>query len=213
MNVKICGITNEGDARMVLGAGADAIGVVVDVPVDTPRKITLEKAAVIRDFVSDISHAFVVVLMPETVDEVASVCGRLNPDGIQLHGSETPEFVREVKENVGCNIIKAIHVGGDVDLDYVKAVAEYADMLLLDTKAGDRVGGTGLTHDYTTDREIKELTGKRIILSGGLNPDNVVEAVKAVKPYAVDASSGVESEPGVKDLLKVSRFIEVTACL
>jgi phosphoribosylanthranilate isomerase len=104
-------------------------------------------------------------------------------------------------------------VDGNVSIDYVKDVAEYADMLLLDTKVGDKVGGTGVTHDYAVDRKIKESTDKRIILSGGLNPENVAAAVKTVRPYAVDVSSGVESKPGVKDPEKVNKFIAVTACL
>ena len=213
MNVKICGITNEADARMVLEEGADALGVIVDVPVDTPRKITLEEAVGIRESVSGASHAFIAVLMPSAVEEAVDVADALKPDGIQLHGAESPEFVAELKESVDCSIIKAIHISEDTDMDYVKAVAEHADMLLLDTKAGGRVGGTGQTHDYAADNEIKRLTGKRIMLSGGLNPENVAAAVAAVRPYAVDASSGVESAPGVKDREKVRRFIEVTACL
>jgi phosphoribosylanthranilate isomerase len=213
MNVKICGITSVGDAGMVLEAGADAIGVIVDVPVDTPRKISLEKAIEIRDAVSDISHTFIAVLMPETVDEVVKITDALNPDGIQLHGSEEPEFLIELRNTVDCNIIKALHIDGSLDLDYVRAVAEQSDMLLLDTKVGEKVGGTGRTHDYALDNEIKKMTKKRIMLSGGLNPDNVAAAVAAVKPYAVDAASGVESRPGVKDPEKVRKFIEVTACL
>ncbi len=213
MNVKVCGITSQGDAGMVLEAGADAIGVIIGVPVETPRKITLERAAEIRDSVSHISHTFIAVLMPETVGEVVDACVRLEPDGVQLHGTESQDFLRELQERVSCRIIKSIHVSDDVDMDYVKSVSEYADMLLLDTKAGGKVGGTGAQHDYGLDRKIREETGKRIILAGGLNPDNVADAVKAVKPYAVDVSSGVESEPGKKDPEKVRKFMEVTACL
>lgn len=213
MIVKVCGITSAGDARMALQEGADAIGVIVDVPVDTPRKISLKEAAKIREAVSDMSHTFIAVLMPETVEEVVKVVDKLRPDGVQLHGTESPELLKELRDRVDTNIIKAVHVGDDLDMEYVKAVAQHADMLLLDTKTGGKVGGTGKTHDREADNRIKALTGKPIILSGGLTPANVAEAVKAVKPYAVDTSSGVEKAPGIKDKEKVRKFIEVTACL
>ena len=213
MNVKVCGITNVEDARMVAEAGADAIGVIVDVSVETPRKITVDDAVRIRSSISDIGHAFITVIMPETVEEAVTIYDRVKPDGMQLHGSETAKFIRELKAKTGCQIIKAIHVDNSLDMDYVTSVADYADMLLLDTKVASRVGGTGTTHDYALDKEIKKATGKRIILAGGLNAGNVAAAVAEVKPYVVDVSSGVESEPGVKDPAKVRKFIEVTACL
>jgi len=159
------------------------------------------------------SNTFIAVLMPKTVGDVTRITEALNPDGIQLHGDETPDFIAEIRDNVDCDIIKAVHIDAHVDFGYVRAVAEYADMLLLDTKAGGKAGGTGMTHDYAADKKIKRLTNKRIILSGGLTPENVEAAVEAVRPYAVDASSGVESKPGVKDPMKVRKFIEVTACL
>ena len=213
MNVKICGITSEADARMALEAGADAIGVIVDVPVATPRKVTLERAMSIKSSVSDISHAFIAVMMPNDTREVVDLFERLEPTGIQLHGFERPELLSELRDKVDCRIIKAIHIDGGVDMEYVDSVEPYADMLLLDTKVGKKVGGTGQTHDYRLDAEIKSRTRKKIMLSGGLNPDNVKAAVEAVSPYAVDVSSGVESSPGVKDPEKVEAFIEVTRCL
>jgi phosphoribosylanthranilate isomerase len=213
MNVKVCGITSAADARMALEEGADAVGVIVDVPVQTSRKVNIDLAAQIRDSVSDMSCAFIAVTMPKTVEEAEKVCVKVRPDGIQLHGEETPEFLSKLRGRVGCRIIKAIHIDNDIDMEYVKAVSEEADMLLLDTKTGSKVGGTGMTHDYSIDARIKKLTGSRIMLSGGLNAENVAAAVDAVKPYAVDVSSGVESKPAVKDRGKVRRFIEVTRCL
>ncbi|MBU0762785.1 MAG: phosphoribosylanthranilate isomerase [Candidatus Altiarchaeota archaeon] len=213
MNVKVCGITNKDDAMMVLEKGADAIGVVVDVPVETPRKITVEKAHEIRLAVEDLSHTFVTVLMPKTLDDVGRVVSKLHPDGIQLHGVETPDFVMHVREEFGLPIIKAIHVGDTVDMEYVKSVSNYSDMLLLDTKKGSRVGGTGEAHDVEKDLEIKSSTGKRILLSGGINPINVFERASKVKPYGVDVSSGVEKSPGIKDPDKVEKIIEVCSCL
>ncbi|MBD3387846.1 MAG: phosphoribosylanthranilate isomerase [Candidatus Altiarchaeales archaeon] len=213
MKVKVCGVTNAEDARMVLEEGADALGVIVDVPVGTPRKITLETAVDIRDSISGMNHTLIAVLMPESADEVVNVVERLAPEGIQLHGMESPELVADIRGKVGCTLIKAIHVDESIDLEYVKRVSEHADVILLDTKVGDAVGGTGEQHDYSIDNQVKRITGNPIMLSGGLNAENVVAAVERVKPYAVDVSSGVESEPGRKDPVKVRKFIEVTACL
>jgi len=213
MNVKVCGITNEEDARMALMAGADVIGTIIDVPVETPRKVSLERAVAIKASVADINHALVAVLMPKSVDEVLAVHEALHPAGIQLHGNESPAFISEVAEAVDSYIIKAVHIGEGFVMEHAMALAEVSDMLLLDTISGGKTGGTGLTHDWEMDRKIKDATERRVILAGGLTPDNVVEAVKAVKPYAVDVSSGVESSPGRKDPDLVKRFIGVTACL
>ncbi|MFH0861430.1 MAG: phosphoribosylanthranilate isomerase [Candidatus Altiarchaeota archaeon] len=213
MKVKICGITSAKDAILCLVSGAHSIGVIVDVPVESPRKITAEKALHIKASIAGFGREFIAVTMPKTVDEAVDICRRLEPDGIQLHGFESPEFLSELRDNVDCQIIKAIHIDGCTDMGYVESVAEYADILLLDTKVGANVGGTGRTHDRESDLEIKARTGKRIMLSGGLNPGNVMAAAKLVRPYAVDVSSGVESSPGVKDSRKVKELIEVTRCL
>ncbi len=213
MNVKICGITSPEDANMVALAGADVIGVVIDVPVPTPRKVTLEKAIEIKDSLSGINQAFVAVIMPHNVDEAVEVAEKLRPDGLQLHGTESVGFIRELAEAVDCYIIKALHIKDTPDMDYVMEVASSSDMLLLDTKSQDKVGGTGQTHDYDIDIMIRDATKRRIILAGGLNPDNVAYAVNKVRPYAVDVSSGVESVPGKKDPELVKKFIEVTSCL
>jgi len=213
MNVKICGITNKEDAMMALNAGSDALGVIVNVPVETPRKISVERACEIRDSVDGISHAFITVLMPKNLNDVEKVVSMVRPDGIQLHGLETPNLIKEIKDEFGLPIIKALHLGGEMDMDYVQSVSEHSDMLLLDTKKDYHVGGTGETHDIEQDLQIKKSTSKRILLSGGLNPDNVFERICQVNPYGVDISSGVEKTPGIKDHEKVRKIIEVCSCL
>lgn len=213
MKVKICGITNVRDAQMAVCAGADAIGVIVDVPVETPRKISIETAREIRQSLFGKTRAFVAVIMPKTVDEAVSVAKTLSPDAIQLHGNESPGFVKEVSDAVDCLIIKALHIGGILDMDYVLEVSNVSDLLLLDTKSFGLVGGTGKTHDYDADIIIREASKRRIILAGGLNPNNLRHAVDIVRPYAVDASSGVESAPGKKDPRLLREFLEVASCL
>ncbi|HHQ45364.1 MAG TPA: phosphoribosylanthranilate isomerase [Candidatus Altiarchaeales archaeon] len=207
MNVKVCGITNQDDAEMAADAGADLIGVIIDVPVETPRKISLEKACEIKEAVA--GKNIVAVLMPEDVGEVIKVVEKLSPYAIQLHGNESIELIGEIRENVDVKIIKAFHVDENIDLDYVRSASEFADMILLDTKAGKKVGGTGVQHDYSIDLKIKDLVSKPLILSGGLNPENVAQAIKAVRPDVVDVSSGVEISPGVKDVKKIGKFISI----
>jgi phosphoribosylanthranilate isomerase len=213
MNVKVCGITSPEDARMVLMEGVDAVGVVVDVPVDTPRKVSVERAAMIRESVSDISCAFITVIMPESAGEAVEIIDAVRPDGVQFHGNEDPDLLREVKGLRDVSIIKAVHVGEGLDLDYVRGVAEYADMLLLDTRLGDKVGGTGVLHDLKVDLELKNMVDRRIMLSGGLNASNVADANRFLRPYAVDVSSGVEGEPGRKSPELVREFMEAVKCL
>lgn len=213
MNVKICGITTKKDAKMVLEAGADVIGTIVDVPVDTPRKISVKKAKAIHESLKEYSHAFVTVVLSEDLDEIINIYETVMPDGIQLHGNESPAFVREVSETLPCYIIKTVHIDENTNMDYVKAVAEYCDILCCDTKVGTKIGGTGVMHNLSMDVLIKHETQRRIMLAGGLNPLNVKEAVEFVKPYAVDVSTGVEKSPGVKDKKLVEDFIGVTSCL
>ncbi len=207
MLVKVCGIANTDDALMVLDAGADALGVIIDVPVETPRKITVEKALEIKEAVKDRSHTFITVLMPDKIDDVVNIVDEIEPNGIQLHGDETPEFIKELKESINAYIIKAIHIQEKPDMEYIRSITEHADMILTDTKIGEQVGGTGKIHDWDIDLKIEEEIDKPLILSGGLNPDNVGDAIDKVNPYAVDVSSGVESSPGIKDPKKVKKLI------
>jgi phosphoribosylanthranilate isomerase len=207
--VKVCGITNGGDALMALRNGADAVGVIVDVPVETPRKISVGKAKAIKNALKDVSHTFITVLMPESVEDVVKVVGEVKPHGIQLHGNESPEFVGEVRESIDAYIIKAVHADDSLDYDYVERVAEHADMILVDTKAGGKVGGTGVRHDWSIDLEVKRMSKKPLIASGGLNGRNVGGVILKVWPYAVDVSSGIESRPGVKDEEKFRKFMRV----
>ena len=121
---------------------------------------------------------------------------------------QTPEFVKEISKNSNLGIIKQIPIVDDNSISVAETYADLVDAILLDTKAGSEVGGTGKTHNWDISREIVSSINKPVILAGGLNPDNVANAIKKVKPYAVDVSSGVESEPGIKDSEKMKRFIQ-----
>ena len=209
IRIKICGITNEEDALLAVNAGADAIGFIIDVPVKTPRKINLDRAREISMMIPPLVST-VAVLMPKTVEEVERVVNELNPSAIQLHGDETPEFVFEIKEKIkdSVKLIKVIHVRESGKVPDPKEYNGLVDAILLDTQTGGKVGGTGKIHDWKLSKEIRARFDAPVILSGGLNPDNVKSAIEAVMPYAVDVSSGVEILPGKKDPDMMKKFVQ-----
>ena len=202
--VKICGITNMGDAQHAVDWGADALGFVFWGK--SPRYISPEDAALIvrglPPFVTTVG-VFVnedILHIRRTVHDVGLGC-------VQLHGEEGPDECCSIAHESGFRVIKAVRVRGAEDID---ALTKYnvckISAYLLDTYKEGVQGGTGESFDW----ELAKLAASvgPIILSGGLNPENVEEAIKVVKPYAVDVSSGVEQRPGKKDPNKVSVFIE-----
>ncbi|MDP6460056.1 MAG: phosphoribosylanthranilate isomerase [Candidatus Hydrothermarchaeota archaeon] len=201
--VKICGNTSRGDSLKALELGADLIGVIVEVPTATPRKVSASKA---REILSDIHGKDVIVIMPEDLEQALDYYDRVAPSYVQLHGGESVDFVKELRKAVQCNLIKTIHVAGRDAVEEALEYAPYCDYLLLDTLSAG-MGGSGLKHDWTVSKEIVHSAKVPVILAGGLNPGNVEDAVRIVKPYAIDVSSGVESRPGKKDYEKVKNFI------
>ncbi len=206
MQVKICGHTSVEDARRSAGLGADFIGVIVEVPVKTPRNISRAQAAEIVRSVGP-SATSVMVIIPGAVEKAVELYETVKPRYIQLHGKESPDFVKELKGLVPARIIKAIHVQGEEVIVQAKEHAKFADALLLDT-ATENAGGSGIVHDWEISKRIVELVDVEVFLAGGLTPENVGDAIKATRPYGVDAASGVESSDGRKDAAKVAAFIK-----
>ena len=198
MKVKICGITNVGDALMACEFGADLIGVVVSE--ESKRKISFEKAKEILDSVPE-NVLTVVVTTSTDANELQRIADEIKPRIIQLHG--------EVSEDLKLNVKLTKSISVEKGLDYIEYMKKYefVDFFLLDSKVKGIVGGTGVTHDWNISKEIVGASEKPVFLAGGLNPDNVKEAIEKVKPYGVDVASGVEKEIGKKDLEKVREFI------
>lgn len=196
IRIKICGITNIEDALAAVKAGADALGFVFYK--QSPRNISPEQAsAIIRCLPPFVQ--IVGLFVNEQLTVVNSIADRCGLDVVQLHGDETPEFCAGVKRRT----IKAFRVRDQSSLDQI---GEYdVAACLLDAWSPAARGGTGETFNW--EIAAAAATERCIILAGGLTPDNVAEAVKAVRPYAVDVSSGVESAPGRKNSYKVLRFI------
>lgn len=200
MKIKICGITNVEDARLAVELGADALGFIFYPP--SKRYVSVAKAADICNalppFVSKIG-----VFVDELEYEIEKALQDCLLTGLQFHGDEPPGFCQKFP----AKSIKAIRVKDETS---IATAQEYdVDAILLDTYSGAERGGTGRTFDWSLANRAKDVLSPPVILSGGLNAANVVDAIRQVRPYAVDVSSGVEREPGKKDPEKLRRFIEL----
>ena len=201
--VKICGITNLGDARFAAGAMADYLGFIFYEK--SPRYIEPGEAGAIINWIEGPEKVGVFVNQP--LDDVNRIAKETGLDLVQLHGNETMEYCQLIEKP----IIKVIHITSGYDIEELKAkVLLYSDaakFLLFDSKIGDQWGGTGTPFDWNI---LKDITGdKPFFLSGGLNPGNVKQAIETVHLYAVDLSSGVEEQPGLKDFEKIEALMEV----
>ncbi len=196
VRAKICGVTNRDDALCAVDHGADALG--FNFYEKSLRYIAPEKAGeIIFDLPPFVTPVGIFVNASEREIDIAVNLAGLR--AIQLHGDEPPEACL----GHAVPVIRALRVGCDFD---VQTLLSYlTNTFLLDTEKAGSYGGTGETFDWTKAVEAKRYG--RIILAGGLNPDNVREAIERVDPYAVDTSSGVEAEPGKKDHKKVKDFL------
>jgi phosphoribosylanthranilate isomerase len=203
--VKICGITRDEDVVAALDAGADALGFVVGVP-SSPRNLPLERAAELVRLVPVFTKA-VLVMVPGCISEIVEAWEAVRPDALQVHGHGL-QSVEEIREAApGATLIRGIRLERGEALNNLEAAA--FDAILLDTFVPGKHGGTGMIHDWEASRRIcRDMRPRRLILAGGLRPSNVQEAIRVVRPYAVDVSTGVESSPGVKSAEKMKGFIE-----
>ena len=205
IRTKICGITRIEDLEAAVTAGADALGFVVGIPSST-RNLSLETAARLARQVPVFASS-VLVMVPGALDDLTIAYEMIRPDILQVHGDGVPN-IWEIREAIPeATLIKGIRSERG---DALRAAEEASgfDAILLDTFFPGKHGGTGMTHDWGISEEIRKKVGsRRLILAGGLNPSNVKEAIRTVRPYAVDVSTGVESSPGIKDHEKIASFI------
>ena len=199
--VKICGITNLEDARHSIACGADALG--FNFYDKSPRYISTDMAKRIIEQLPD-TIEIVGVFVNEKTDRIVEIADAARLDMIQLHGDETPEFTSAVAVKTGLPVIKAFRVSPDFT---VNDLVDYeTDAILLDAFSADQHGGTGKIFNWNVAREVSE-SGRKLYLAGGLSAANITDAVTAVRPYAVDACSLLEREPGRKDHDKVAAFV------
>ena len=197
--VKICGITGPADARRAVDLGAWALGMIFWP--GSPRACPLDEAEAIAAELHR-SAQLTGVFVNATLDEVAETADRCRLSLLQLHGDEGPVYCGEAARRTGARVIKAARVRDAADVQALRAFR--TDFHLLDAYAENTPGGTGQRFDWDLAR-LHPRTPP-VILSGGLTPDNVGQAIEAIRPFAVDTASGTEAEPGRKDAAKLEAF-------
>ncbi len=200
--VKICGITNLEDARLAIEWGADELG--FNFYAGSTRYI---EPRACKEIVEKLprSTSTVGVFVNMSMNGILEVSKIAGLTAIQLHGDEDGDFVRAIRRKAGLKIIKVIRIGPVVSFIHDPFLDAHA--VLLDAFSPNERGGTGRTFNWTVAKELTE-SFSRVYLAGGLNAENVAEAVRTVQPYAVDVASGVESSPGKKDPEKIAAFIK-----
>jgi len=201
--VKICGLSTAETMRAALDAGADFVGLMFYPK--SPRNVSLEMAAALSAQAK--GRAKIVAVVVDADDALLkSIMNYAKPNYIQAHGSETPQRIEEIKNQTGARVIKVIKVKDAGDVALAKNYRDVADLIMFDPKAAEDAlpGGNGLSFDWNL------LKGKdgQFLLAGGLNPENVAEAIRQTRAPIVDVSSGVETTPGKKDISLIRKFIE-----
>jgi phosphoribosylanthranilate isomerase len=205
LTIKICGLRSPDSLEVALESGADQVGFVFFPP--SPRNLGLEAARVLAAQVHG-RAAKVALTVNANNETLADIIAALKPDILQLHGTETPDRVQVIRSRFGLPVMKALPIATRADLSPIREYSKVADRLLFDARAPEaatRPGGLGKAFDWNllAGRD----AGVPFMLSGGLDPDNVAEAIRITRAPGVDVSSGVEREPGVKDADKIRAFI------
>ncbi|WP_411967029.1 phosphoribosylanthranilate isomerase [Haloferax sp. YSSS75] len=202
VRVKVCGVTRETDLRVVAAAGADAVGAICDVPVETPRDVSRERARELFDAAPPFLST-TLVTMPDSVEDARELVRDVEPDVLQLHADFSADELASLRDE-GVRVVPVVEATA---VERARAVAPAVDGILVDTPSESGAGGTGQTHDWEASRALVEAVDVPVILAGGLTPDNVAAAIRAVGPDSVDVASGVEATGGVKDHDAVRAFV------
>lgn len=207
MHVKVCGMDLIDDARAAAAAGADAIGCLVGLDYPTPDQVDPAVARAIFASVPPTTLR-VVVTHRTRVAEVVELSESTGATAVQLHGAFPLRSMSELRRALPhVQVVKAAHVVDDASIDEALRAAEAADAVLLDSRAGDRIGGTGTVHDWSISARIVALSPKPVILAGGLTPENVADAIARVRPFGVDVNSGTRGAAGGKSHDRIRAFV------
>ena len=209
ISVKICANKSIDDAKMCLEAGVDTIGLLVGQEHTSNDFINKETAKEINNFVNNRCDVSLVTHLI-SAEEIIELTKYIGNNIIQLHSNiDESEVEKIVKELPKIKLVRLIHISNDgkICTDYKNM--KYVDFYLLDSfnLKTNQVGGTGLTHDWNKSRELIQILNKPTFLAGGLNPNNVEQAIKLAQPYGVDVNSGCKNDKGVKDKEKVKEFV------
>jgi phosphoribosylanthranilate isomerase len=202
--VKLCGVSDPEDARRVADLGVWALGMIFWP--QSPRVCSLEAAEAIGAEQRR-RLELVGVFVNATLDEVADTADRCHLTMVQLHGDEGPAYCREVARRTGAKVMKAVRVHDAAQVHDLQRF--HTDFHLLDAYSPRTPGGTGESFDWELAR--RHPGTPPVVLSGGLNPDNVAAAIETARPFAVDVASGTEAEPGRKDPAKLTAFVRAAA--
>ena len=206
--IKICANTSVEDALLAVEAGADALGFIF---APSPRRVTGEQVAAITPHLPQTVEK-IGVFVDAPIEEIAATVRACGLTGVQLHSSAGPEFPPHLRSEFGpaLRILRVVHFGPDAGTQ-AKAYGSdpNVDGILIDSRTATAVGGTGIAFDWNEARRTIFGTGSatRLVAAGGLNPDNVTQAIAVLQPWGVDVVSGVEAAPGRKDPAKVRAFI------
>ena len=193
--VKICGVTRREDLDAVVGAGADFVG--INLWPGSPRRVAPATARELREAASRTATHPVALVVDPTRDDLARA-GDLGFTIIQIHGPYDPSHLPS-----GARVVRAVEISNASDLERAESAPE--EILLLDARVPGRRGGTGTTFDWSLAARLAPR--RRVLLAGGLTPENVGDAIRTARPWGVDTASGVEASPGVKDPAKVRAFV------
>lgn len=214
MRVKVCGIRSEKDLELAVRSGADAVGFICGTTHDSEDALAPEA---VRSLVKRTPPYVSTVLVTHLASsqEITDLADMVGVDTIQVHGLVPLGVVADVFRNAkGRRITRALHVTGGESLSAARQLVGACDAVHLDSRTEERLGGTSLTHDWSVSRRIREElrdSSVPVILAGGLNPENLDDALRAVHPYAVDVNSGVEGMAGDKDPEKLRTFMAIAS--
>ncbi|MCZ8247988.1 MAG: phosphoribosylanthranilate isomerase [Microcystis sp.] len=209
IRVKICGNRTIEDVLLSVNSGADALGLIVGTKYYSEDKISPDFAGTLLEKIPPLVNTVLVTHL-QSSQEIIKVYSLVPTSTIQLHNDISIEEIQAIKHLLPhVKLIKAVHVVDERAIETAQYFAPFTDAILLDSRTTGRIGGTGKTHDWSISRKITSLISKPVILAGGLNPDNILQAIECVNPFGVDVNSGVDTSSGDKDPDKIRKFVDV----
>jgi len=206
--IKVCGIKSAEEALGAIDAGANTIGMLIGVPEYVEDKITSDLAKEIVNILPGNIRTVMVTHLLE-IPKIIEIAKFTDVSVIQIHNDLSTDGMRQLKKNLPeLELMKAINVMDNTSIETAKEYEPYSDMILLDSRTNEKIGGTGKTHDWVISERIVNEINIPVILAGGLNPDNIETAIKKVKPAGIDANSGLENNNGSKDFEKIKIFAQ-----
>ena len=206
--IKVCGIKSAEEALGAIDAGANTIGMLIGVPEYVEDKITSDLAKEIVNILPGNIRTVMVTHLLE-IPKIIEIAKFTDVSVIQIHSDLSTDGMRQLKKNLPeLELMKAINVMDNTSIETAKEYEPYSDMILLDSRTNEKIGGTGKTHDWVISERIVNEINIPVILAGGLNSDNIENAIKKVKPAGIDANSGLENNNGSKDFEKIKIFAQ-----